>query len=240
MPTFVIGDLHLPFGDPSKSMEVFGGRWAGYTEKLKENWKNFITDNDTVILAGDTSWGMDLKTALPDLKFIDSLPGKKILLEGNHDYWWNTAKKMENFFSENNLKYSILRNNAYDTGDMIICGARGWYTDEKNIAESNADSAKIVNRETMRLSTSLNEGKKLLNGLECDKPVVAVLHFPPVYGAYVCKELTQTLAEHGVKLCLFGHIHGVHFELPEITHNGIRYKMISADHLNFKPYEIIY
>lgn len=240
MPTFVIGDLHLPFGDPSKTMEVFGGRWTNYTEKLAENWQNNITCEDTVILAGDTSWGMDLKTALKDFQFIDSLPGKKILLEGNHDFWWNTAKKMDVFFNENNLKYSILRNNAYDTGDFIICGARGWYTDEKNIAESTADSTKIVARENIRLQTSINEAKRLLAESETEKPIVAVLHFPPVYGTYVCKELTKTLLDNGIKLCLFGHIHGIHFDLPEIERDGIRYKMVSADHLNFKPYKIIY
>lgn len=236
MATFVIADLHLPFGDESKTMEVFGGRWTNYTDKLKQNWLSSVTENDTVILAGDTSWGMEFETALPDLEFINTLPGKKILLEGNHDFWWNTVKKMTSFFEENGLSFSILRNNAYDLGDFILCGSRGWYTDKKNIAESTADNFKIVNRENMRLRASLEAGKKLSE----EKPVIAVLHFPPVYGSYLCEEITNTLSEYGVKLCFYGHIHGVHGDMSDTVHNGIRYKMISADHLNFKPYKIIY
>ncbi len=238
MALFVIGDLHLPFGIPSKTMEEFGGRWIGYTEKLKNNWLSDITDDDTVLIAGDTSWGMSLQEALPDLQFLNSLPGKKLILEGNHDFWWNTAKKMEAFFEENSLDFSILRNNAYDVGDLIVCGARGWYTDEKNISESNADSAKIVNRENMRLQMSLKEGDVLRE--QSGKPIIAVLHFPPIYGNYICKPLVQTLEDFNVKLCLFGHIHGVHRDAPEIKYGNVRYKMISADHLNFKPYKIIY
>lgn len=236
MAVFVIADLHLPFGDSSKTMEVFGGRWANYTDKLKENWIRDVSSDDTVILAGDTSWGMDFKTALPDLSFVNSLPGKKILLEGNHDYWWNTVKKMNSFCEENGLDFSFLRNNAFETDDFIICGSRGWYTGEKTIPESNADSAKIVNRENMRLRQSLEEGKKLSS----DKPIVAFLHFPAVYGSYVCDEITDTLSHYGVKLCFYGHIHGIHREMSDIIHNGITYKMVSADHLNFKPYKIIY
>ncbi len=236
MSVFVIADLHLPFGDKTKTMEVFGGRWADYTEKIKQNWLDNVTSDDTVILAGDTSWGMEFDTALPDLKFINALPGRKILLEGNHDFWWNTVKKMNAFFEENGLEFSVLRNNAYDMGDFILCGSRGWYTDEKNIPESNADNKKIVNRENMRLRSSLEEGRKL----SADKPIVAVLHFPPVYGAYLCEEITQTLSEFGVKLCFYGHIHGIHRNISDTLHNGITYKMVSADHLNFKPYKIIY
>ena len=108
MSVFVIADLHLPFGDETKTMEVFGGRWANYTEKIKENWLQTVTDEDTVVLAGDTSWGMEFETALPDLEFLNSLPGKKILLEGNHDFWWNTVKKMNAFFEENSLDFSVL------------------------------------------------------------------------------------------------------------------------------------
>lgn len=238
MALFVIGDLHLPFGDPEKTMEAFGGRWIDYTEKLKSNWLADVSDDDTVILAGDTSWGMDLESALPDLQFIHSLPGKKILLEGNHDYWWNTVRKMELFFEDNSLDFSILRNNAYDTGEFVVCGARGWYTDEKTIPESNADSAKIVNRENMRLQASLKAGVQLSSA--SGNPIVAVLHFPPVYGNYVCPPIVQTLNEYGARLCLFGHIHGIHHAMPETVYGDIRYKMVSADHLNFKPYKIIY
>ena len=136
------------------------------------------------------------------------------------------------------VKYKELGDKIYFTEPFVELNLlyKGWYTDEKNIPESNADNKKIVNRENMRLRASLEEGRRL----SPDKPIVAVLHFPPVYGTYLCEEITKTLADFGVKLCLYGHIHGIHRSIPDTVHNGITYKMVSADHLNFKPYKIIY
>ena len=158
MSVFYIADLHLSENDPGKKMDVFGGRWRDYTNKIVLNWSDTVTDADTVIIGGDLSWGMDLKEAYPDLLLVNSLPGRKILLEGNHDFYWQSVKKMTQFCEQNGFEFEFLRNNAYQCENVVICGSRGWYTDEREIPETLADSTKLIAREAARLKASLDAG----------------------------------------------------------------------------------
>ena len=172
MSLFVIGDLHLSFSDPSKTMSVFAG-WQDYQEKIEKNWLELIKPEDTVVLAGDISWGMSLQQALPDFKFIQELPGEKIILKGNHDYWWTTMKKMEDFLAAEGLdSMKILHNNHYRYGNYGICGTRGWV----NMPGESAD-AKVLAREQQRLKVSLSEARKQ------NLTPIAFLHYPPLFGS---------------------------------------------------------
>lgn len=224
MSLFAIADTHLSLGT-DKPMDIFKG-WSGYVDRLKENWEASVTDSDTVVIAGDISWGMSLEGAIEDFRFIDSLPGKKIILKGNHDYWWTTRKKMETFLSENGMKtISFLHNNTITVGNLAVCGSRGWFFD----AEESADN-KVLLREAGRLRTSINLA--LETGLE---PIV-FLHYPPVTQNMVCEEIYNVLLETGVKRCYYGHLHG-----PSMTRSinsvrdGIEFALISCDFLAFAP-----
>lgn len=229
MSVFAIADLHLSLGDESKKMDVFGSRWRDYEAKLRDGWLRTVSEGDTVVIGGDISWAMDVSDALPDLKFINDLPGRKLLLEGNHDFWWSGVKKLNEFCASNGLRFEFLRNNAYRIGDICVCGCRGWYTDEREIRESLADSAKIVAREACRLRASLDAGVKLGG-----EPVV-FMHFPPYFGSYVCGEFIDIMLSYGVKQCFFGHIHGK-YDVPPVTeYRGVEFHIISGDYLNFKP-----
>ena len=228
MSLFAIGDLHLSLGAPEKSMEVFGGRWTGYTEKIRRGF-DLIRPEDTCVICGDFCWAMDLESALPDFQFLQSLPGKKILLKGNHDYWWNTANKMNAFFLENGLdSLSLLHNNCILWEDLAICGTRGWFYEEENGTDHDA---KILRRETGRLETSLKAAG--------DREKLVFLHYPPLYQQYACREILQLLAREGVKECYYGHIRGkgAHAAFLGET-EGIRYRLISADFLDFFPLKI--
>ena len=229
MPLYFIADLHLSEGDLNKKMDVFSGRWRDYTNKIVTEWSNTVREDDTVVLGGDFSWAMDLSGAYPDFALVNSLPGRKIMLEGNHDFYWQSLKKMREFCASNGFKYEFLRNNAYLHGDIAICGSRGWYTDEREIAEANADSAKMIPRETARLRASLEAGKKLGG-----EPVV-FMHFPPVFAAYKCEQFVDVMLEYGVRRCYSGHIHGKYDVPPKINYRGIDFYTGSADFLFFKP-----
>lgn len=224
MSLFAIADTHLSLGT-DKPMDIFKG-WSGYVERLEENWESSVTDSDTVVIAGDISWGMSLEGALEDFRFIDALPGQKIILKGNHDYWWTTMRKMETFLSENGIKtISFLHNNTITVGDVAVCGSRGWFFD----AEESADK-KVLLREAGRLRTSVNLAKE--TGLE---PIV-FLHYPPVTQNMVCEEIYNVLLETDIKRCYYGHLHG-----PSMTRSvnsvrdGIEFALISCDFLAFAP-----
>ena len=235
MAVFVMADLHLATADSQKSMEVFGNRWKNYIEKIKYNWERVVGENDTVILPGDISWGLATADALDDLLWIDALPGEKILLKGNHDFWWSTVSKLNAFFEEHNIKtIKILNNDAIELDSMIVAGTRGWFTDKSmQNAEENVDYAKIVNREAIRLKMSLDAAKKLQG--DGEKEINVFLHFPPVWGEYVCSQILNVLVEYNIKRCYFGHIHGV-YSVPSIfEHSGIKFSLISADFLEFLP-----
>ena len=187
-------------------MNVFGNVWENYEEKIANNWKEQVNNDDTVIIPGDISWGIDLKEALPDFKYINDLPGKKIILRGNHDYYFSTKTKLENFFKENNLNtLTILHNNAIELEECILCGTRGWGNTEGS--DKKLDK-KIIEREKIRLRLSLDEGKKLQDNIlkekNIKKDIIVAMHFPPFISNY-----QAILKEYNVKMCIYGHLHRI-------------------------------
>lgn len=235
MSLFVISDLHLATADSNKSMEVFGNRWNDYIQRTKNNWTKIISDNDTVIIPGDISWGLSPEDALQDLLWLDALPGKKIILKGNHDFWWTTIAKLEKLFKEHHITSIIpLQNHAIELENYIVAGSRGWFTDRSmQPSDENADYDKIVNREAIRLEMSLKEAAILSE--QTGKDIIAFTHFPAVWGEFVCEPILNVLSKYNIKTCYFGHIHGV-YSVPEtIKYQNIDFKMISADFLDFIP-----
>ncbi len=234
MSIFVIADLHLS-SDGSKSMEKFGSRWINYIQKLNERWRAVVRESDTVIIPGDISWSLKLEDSLEDLRFLNGLPGKKLIGKGNHDFWWSTATKMNAFFEENGLDtLQILYNNAYELEDCIVCGTRGWFVEEsQQNTVGSVDYARIVNREVIRLRLSLDEAKKLRD--QTHKPLLLFFHFPPVWGDFVCREIVDVLHEYEIDTCYFGHIHSAYHMPQKFTFEGIQFALIAADYLNFTP-----
>ena len=225
MSLFAIADLHLSLGC-DKPMDVFPG-WQNYTDRLEKNWRAVVGRDDTGVSAGDISWAMKLEEAINDFSFINSLPGKKLILKGNHDYWWSTRKKIEDFLKQNGLDtIRIIHNNAVIVGEVAVCGTRGWLYN----AETDED-VKIVNREVGRLNASIDDAEK-----QGAKPVV-FLHYPPVYDGAECKGILDVLKERGIQKCYFGHIHGSEAARRAITgeYEGIKMVLISCDYLNFMP-----
>lgn len=235
MAVFAISDLHLSTDNPSKAMDVFGDRWKDYTNKIEKNWKKIVSNNDTVIIPGDISWASSLNDALSDLIFLNSLPGKKIISKGNHDFWWSTASKLNSFFAEHHLDtLNILSNNAILAEDYIITGTRGWFTDPSSqVTAQPTDYKKIINRESIRLRLALTEADKLRNLY--DKEILAFFHFPPIWKDFCDESTFDMLVEFGVKKCYFGHIHGCYNVPDKYEHRGISITMISADYLRFEP-----
>ncbi len=237
MSVFAISDLHLSTLDKTnKSMEVFGRRWTDYMKRLKRNWTHLVTENDTVIIPGDISWALSLEEAESDLKFIDSLPGKKLLGKGNHDFWWCTMKKHGEFFERHGIKtISFLYNNAYETENFIIAGTRGWFSDEDNqITGNNCDFEKIKNRENARLETSL-KAAKALQKLTPNKEILVFMHFPPYWAEKENDGVFELLTAYGRKRVFYGHIHVNYTLEPAVLHKGIEMSIISADYLEFTP-----
>ena len=241
MSIFTIADLHLStLESTNKSMEVFGNRWTDYTGRLEANWKKLITENDTVIIPGDISWALSLDESLSDLKFLDSLPGRKILGKGNHDFWWATMKKHEIFFEKNNIStISFLFNNAYAVENYIIAGTRGWYHDEDSSNQpANADFEKLTAREAQRLRTSLNSAVKLKE-TSPDSEIIVFTHFPPFWNGKASENIVSILNEYNISRLYFGHIHGNYTVEPTFEYSGIKMSLISADYLAFTPKIIV-
>lgn len=229
MSLYAIADLHLSLGT-DKPMDIFGG-WDNYVERLSENWKNTIKTDDTVVVAGDISWAIKLEQTLKDFSFIESLPGEKIFLKGNHDYWWTTRKKIEEYLQKNNFKsISILFNSAEVVGNFVVCGTRGWSYDC-----STKEDIKILNREVGRLTTSIEEAQKY------NKECVVFLHYPPVFSGYECTEIINVLQNYGIKRCYYGHIHGKQIAKKAVTgiYKGINFHMISGDQVDFTPVMVL-
>jgi len=228
-----ISDLHLSLS-ADKPMHIFGSRWQNHAEKLKARWSALVSPEDTVIVPGDISWAPTLTEAEADFRFIESLPGKKLIGKGNHDFWWTSnAKLKKTMDSWGVTSVRFLHNNAYRIDDKVICGSRGWFTEEKqqNTVE-DVDYEKLVNRECTRIDLSLTEGAKLADdGTE----TLLFLHFPPVYGDFVCDPIADVLVKHGVKRCFYGHIHGNYTYPAKTEYRGIEFTMISADFLDFYP-----
>ena len=237
MSIFAISDLHLSTLDSTnKSMEVFGRRWIGYTEKLKSNWLKLVSENDTVIIPGDVSWALTLDEARSDLLFIDSLPGKKIIGKGNHDFWWCTMKKHKEFFEKHGIStISFLFNNAYETEDFIIAGTRGWYHDEDAAnAPTNTDFEKLTNRETQRLKLSLEAAMRIKETAP-NKEIIVFMHFPPFWSGKESEPIIELLLGYGIKRVYYGHIHGNYTVEPHFTYKDMEMSIISADYLSFLP-----
>lgn len=224
MSLFAIGDTHLSFG-VEKPMDVFNG-WNDYEKRLEENWRKIVGEDDTVLICGDVSWGMKLNEALPDFRFINSLPGKKLLMKGNHDYWWETKSKMKRMFDDNSLdSIDFLFNNAVKCGNVSIAGTKGWFYDS-----GAEDEAKALNRELCRLKLSLQAATKL--GGE----VVAFLHYPPISNRAVCEEIVDLLVEYGVRRCYYAHLHGASIKNAFTgEYKNVRFSLISGDSLGFCP-----
>ena len=228
MALYAIGDLHLCLG-VEKPMDVFGGAWVDYMQKLKSGM-SVLKPEDTLVLLGDLSWALDLEHAAADFLWINEIPGRKIILKGNHDYWWSTAAKFYRFCKDNNLSdMFILHNNCYEYDDVAICGTRGWFFEEDR---SGTQDEKIFKRELMRLEESL----KAAGG----KQKLVFLHYPPRYKGYICQEILDLLDRYQVRQCYYGHLHGASHGLAmEGLWDGIEYKLLSADRLNFQPACII-
>lgn len=227
MAIYAIGDLHLSLG-ADKPMDVFSG-WENHVECLEINWKNKVRGKDTVILAGDSSWGMTLQDSLADFQFIDQLPGKKLILKGNHDYWWASVGKMNSFFQNHGLdSLNILHNNSYYADGCWICGSRGWIFEK-----GGTHDQKIINREAVRLEASIQS-----TGQHPGERVV-FLHYPPVYGEQISPQIIDVLVRHGIKRCYYGHIHGMAMKYASVgTYFGIQFSMVSADTIRFNPVRV--
>ncbi len=228
MALYAIGDLHLCLGAP-KPMDVFGGNWEGYMDKLSDGL-SVVTEEDTTVLLGDLSWALDLDHSQKDFAWIDRIPGRKIILKGNHDYWWSTASKFYSFCAQNGFSNQfILNNNHYQYGDWAICGTRGWFYEENRSGEHDE---KVFKRELIRLEASLKSAESLLKAV--------FLHYPPKYKGYECSEILELFQKYDVKKCYYGHLHGASHGLAiEGLWDGVEYKLVSADRLNFKPYLIM-
>ena len=223
MALYAIGDTHLSLSS-GKPMDVFGGGWTGYVDKLKEGFSQ-IRPEDTVVLCGDLSWAMGLEEAREDFAFLNALPGKKLLMKGNHDYWWNTAAKMERFFQENGFTtFHLLHNNCHFYGDIALCGTRGWFYEE----DREGHGTKIFNRELIRLEAG------------GEKEKFCFLHYPPLYQGYRCQEIIDLMERYGVTRCYYGHLHGGSHRLAASgKHGGIEYHLVSADYLGFRPEKLV-
>lgn len=233
MSIYVIGDLHLSFSQ-NKPMNIFGNNWDNHEIKVKQNWQELVKEEDTVVLPGDFSWATYLKDTYLDFKYLNELPGKKILLKGNHDYWWTTVTSMKNFLQENNFKnIDFLYNNSIECEDKIFVGTRGW------CFQDSEEDRKMINRENQRLELSIQDAVKRNTG----KEIIAFMHYPPV----ITKQLTEnkylefykTLKKYGIKKCYYGHLHGKSQEGAVIGDvGGINFQLVSSDFLDFKLLKI--
>lgn len=228
MALYVIGDTHLSLGS-DKPMDVFGGGWEGYVDKLREGFAPVNAD-DTVVLCGDLSWGMSLEEARDDFAFLNSeLPGEKWLLKGNHDYWWNTAAKMNAFFQANGFeRLHILHNNCAYYAEIALCGTRGWFFEENG----GPQTEKVFKRELIRLEASLK--------VAGEREKLCFLHYPPLYRGYRCQEIIDLLERYEVSACYYGHLHGPSHRLAiEGVRGGVDYHLVSADFVGFRPKKIL-
>ncbi len=226
MALYAIGDLHLSL-TADKSMEVFGPAWERYVERIEASL-SALSATDVLVLAGDTSWGIDLEEAEADFRFLERFPCRKLLVKGNHDYWWSTVSKMNAFFAEKGFTtFDFLHNNCHPYGEYSLCGTRGWFWEE----EKKPHNAKVLNREILRLETSLRAAG--------DRPKLCFLHYPPLYQGYECPEILAVLEKYKVESCYYGHLHGpvIRRRIEEMR-NGTDFSLISADYLGFVPKKI--
>ena len=231
MKIYAISDLHLSL-TCDKPMDIFGGNWEGYTEKIEENWKNKVLEEDLVLIAGDISWAMKLEDSVSDLEWIDKLPGKKIIIKGNHEFWWKSISAVREILPKS---IRAIQNDAIKIGDLIICGTRGWTVPEEN-KEFSEEDEKIYKREVERLKLTLKSAKVLQVGNE---KIICMMHFPPFDGNGNDSEFVKLFKEYGVSVVVFGHLHGYTNCKLKQTKNDITYYFTSCDHINNDPVEII-
>lgn len=238
MAIYALADLHLSLSCPDKSMEVFGSSWGEYILKVKENWEQTVTGSDTVLIPGDISWATYINKAEEDFKFISDLPGRKLLSRGNHDYWWTTMKKMEEFFAEKGFtNMEFVRTNAVEVEDCLITGTRGWMIETKESIEGS-DNRKIYEREKLRIKMCID----VLN--EADpghaKKHILMIHYPPITAKQDFTEFAEMMARGGIDICVYGHLHGsAHKKAFEGDFEGMRLICASADYADFKPVRIL-
>lgn len=228
MALYAIGDLHLSIDHPEKTMDIYKG-WENYINILFDNWNKIVKKDDTVVILGDVSWAVGLKGAKNDFDYINSLNGEKIILKGNHDFWWATKTKMDNFISENNYNMKILHNNHYEYGKYGICGTRGWVSINGEKEESS-----ILKREVQRLEVSIKSA--IENNLE---PVV-FMHYPPIYGSNYNYDILQVLYDYKIKKCFYGHLHGLSCSYAICgERDGIYFELVSSDFVKFTPKKVL-
>ncbi len=230
MKLFAIADLHLPGGD-DKPMNVFGPHWEGHFDRIREDWLRRVGPDDAVLIAGDISWAMQMKDAVPDLRAIGELPGRKYLIKGNHDYWWSSVTRVQEAMPAG---MTALQHSAADLGDWVVCGTRGWVfpTGDEPLAP---EDGKIYRRELMRLEMALQAAVKLAQG----RPVVAMTHYPPLYEAQRDTAFSELMTRYGVTAAVYGHLHGSGIRAGfNGAHRGVRYRLTSCDSLDFTLTEI--
>ena len=234
MSVYAIGDLHLSFNE-EKPMSIFSSRWVDHDKQIEYNWLRIIKDNDLVILPGDFSWAINIDDALKDFQFLNNLPGKKVFVKGNHDYWWTTLKSMNDFLDINKIKnISFIMNNAFQYKNTIVVGTRGWsFTDSEN-------SEKMLKREINRLENSILYAKE---NIGLDNEIICAMHYPPITKMMVqegkISEYIELMKKYSIKRCIYGHLNGkAHNEAVEGIVDGVELKLVSSDYLNFIPLKI--
>ena len=231
MAIYTIADLHLSFST-NKPMNIFGSNWENYEEKIKQNWLEKVTQDDLVVLPGDLYWAMYLKETVKDFEYLNNLPGKKILLKGNHDYWWSTVTSMRKFIKEHGFEnIDFLMNNSYEYDNKIIAGTRGWA-----ISEDEEDK-RLTNREADRLELSIKSG---IEQFGKDKEIIVFMHYPPITKNYMNTRYIEIMKKYNIKKCYYGHLHANAIQdAIEGKIDEIEFKLISADGLNFSLEKVL-
>lgn len=232
MSIYTIGDLHLSFKNP-KPMNIFGENWDNHEEKIKQDWLSKVKEEDLVVLLGDFSWETYLEETDKDFGYLNNLPGKKVLLKGNHDYWWTTVTSMRNFIKENKYEnIDFIYNTSYEFEDVIIAGTRGW-----SLIEDSADRERMINRECARLELSLKDAMQ--KNVDGEKEIIVFIHYPPIINENLVQnresEFIKVMKKYNVKRCYYAHLHaGSIKDAIEGEHFGIQFKLVSADGVDFK------
>lgn len=228
MALYAIADLHLA-SSGEKPMDIFGEKWSNHHVKIKDNWLQKIKEEDTVLIAGDISWSMKIEHGVEDLEYINKLPGKKLFVRGNHDYWWTSINKLNSMFED--MKF--IQNNFFSYEDYAICGSRGWIL--KNNPKFDTHDQKIYDRELIRLRLSLDTAVKA--GYE---KFIVMIHYPPIVPSQLNNEFTELFEEYGVEKVIYGHLHGWGLaNVFEGVHNGVEYILTSCDYIHFNPIKIM-
>lgn len=238
MAIYALADLHMCLSNPDKSMELFGSSWNGYINKIKENWEHMVTDEDTVLVSGDISWATYIDKAEDDFRFLSELPGRKLLSRGNHDFWWTTMKKMEDFFEEKQFtNLEFVRTNIVEADGCLITGTRGWMIETKESLEGT-DNRKIYDRERLRIQMCIDKLSE--QDPEHSKKHILMIHYPPITAKQGFTEFADMMADAGIDICVYGHLHGkAHKKAFEGDYNGTQFVCTSADYLGFAPKRIL-